>query len=76
VRPAALLLLRAIAILGAVLAVMSCGFVQSLEPEDAAGTLGGGEVSECARIPLSDYWATVPAAGSTVSASTGAGQCM
>jgi len=75
VRPAMMLLLRALVILGAVLAVISCGFATSLGPRDAAGTGGATEVSECARVPLSDRWATVSEAGSTVTASTGAGLC-
>jgi hypothetical protein len=70
-----MLFLRALVILGAVLAVISCGFATSLGPRDAAGTNGGTEVNECTRVPLSDRWATVPAAGSTVAASTGAGLC-
>ena len=74
-RPAMMLFLRALVILGAVLAVIGCGFTESLAPQEAAGTPGGGELSECARMPLSDSWATVPAAGSTGTASTGAGQC-
>ena len=74
-RPAMMLFLRALVILGAVLAVISCGFATSLGPQDAAGNPGGTEVTDCARIPLSDSWATVPAAGSTGTASTGAGLC-
>jgi hypothetical protein len=75
VRPAMMLFLRALVILGAVLAVIGCGFAKSLAPHDAAATPGGTEFSECARIPLSQSWATVPAAGSTGTASTGAGLC-
>jgi hypothetical protein len=70
-----MLFFRALVILGAVLAVISCGFAQSLSPEDAAGTLGAGGGDECDRIALSN-WATVSAAGSTEFASTGAGQCL
>lgn len=75
-RPAMMLLLRALVILGAVLAVISCGFVTALDPGgDAAGSLGATKVEECNRITQSVSWATVPAAGSTVTASTGAGLC-
>jgi len=75
VRPAMMLFLRALVILGAVLAVIGCGFATSLAPREAAGTLGGSDGSDCVRVPLSDRWATVPAAGSTGTAST-AGQCL
>jgi len=75
VRPAMMLFLRALVILGAVLAVVSCGFATSLSPEDQNGTAGLSE-DQCSRMTLSTSWATVPAAGSTVSASTGAGQCL
>lgn len=75
-RPAMMLLLRALVILGAVLAVISCGFATALDPAgEFAGSPGGGEVEECTRMTQSESWATVPAAGSTVTASTGAGLC-
>ena len=74
-RPAMMLFLRALVILGAVLAVLSCGFATSLAPRDAAGTLGGSDANDCVRVPLSDSWATVPEAGSTGHASIGAGLC-
>lgn len=75
-RPAMMLLLRALVILGAVLAVISCGFAAPLGPAgDTAGSQGATDFDECTRMTQSESWATVPAAGSTVTASTGAGLC-
>ena len=74
-RPAMMLFLRALVILGAVLAVISCGFATSLGLQDDAA-LGAAAASECERIPLSKRWVPVPAAGSTGAASTGAGVCL
>jgi len=77
VRPAMMLLLRALVILGAVLAVLSCGFATPLDPAgDAGGSLGATDGEQCTRMTQSESWATVPAAGSTVAASTGAGLCL
>ena len=75
-RPAMILWLRALVILGAVLAVISCGFATPLElAGDSAGSPGATDLDECSRMTQSESWATVPAAGSTVTASTGAGLC-
>lgn len=75
-RPAMMLLLRALVILGAVFAVLSCGFATSLDPTDSQSAAGGGDVQECTRMTLSPFWATAPAAGGAVSASTGTGLCL
>lgn len=75
-RPAMLLLLRALVILGAVLAVISCGWVKPLGPrEHDAALAGGSQVEICNTMTLSKSWASVPAAGGTI-ASSGAGLCL
>ena len=81
-RPAMMLFLRALVILGAVLAVLSCGFATSLAPTAGNGEgLGATDAESCTRIAMSRMaisksWATVPAAGGTIAASSGAGLCL
>jgi hypothetical protein len=74
-RPAMMLLLRALVLLGAVLAVISCGWVKPLGPRDDAALPGGSQVEICNTMALSKSWASVPAAGGTI-ASSGAGLCL
>jgi hypothetical protein len=74
-RPAMMLLLRALVILGAVLAVISCGWVKAVEPQQENGLAGGSNVEPCTTMTLSKSWASVPAAGGTI-ASSGAGLCL
>lgn len=73
-RPAMMLLLRALVILGAALAVLSCGFAVPLGPPDSESTAGGSHSERCTRVPFSKPLASVPAAGGT-GASFGAGLC-
>jgi hypothetical protein len=73
-RPAMMLLLRALVILGAVLAVISCGWVTPLAPQQEDGLAGGSNTEPCNTMALSKSWASVPAAGGTI-ASSGAGLC-
>jgi hypothetical protein len=74
-RPAMMLLLRALVILGAVLAVISCGLVKPLGPRDSEAFVGSSDSETCSRMILSKSWASVPAAGGTI-ASSGAGLCL
>ena len=72
-RPAMMLLLRALVILGAVLAVLSCqnAFASPVGGEGDA-FLGAADQS-C--MTSSYSWETVPAAGGTI-ANSGAGYCL
>jgi hypothetical protein len=74
-RPAMMLLLRALVLLGAVLAVISCGWVKPLGPQPEDGLAGGSNIELCNTMTLSKSWASVPAAGGTI-ASSGAGLCL
>ncbi|MGH7522209.1 MAG: hypothetical protein ACREMI_13120 [Gemmatimonadales bacterium] len=74
-RPAMMLLLRALVVLGAVLAVISCGWATPLEPQKEDGLAGGSNAELCHTMALSKSWASVPAAGGTI-ASSGAGLCL
>ena len=75
-RPAMMLLLRALVILGAVLAVISCqnAFAAPLGARDTNAVLGGPKVENC-----NSSWTysgeTVPAAGGALS-NSGAGYCL
>jgi len=72
-RPAMMLLLRALVILGACLAVLSCGFVTPLGPRDSDAVVGGSDSETCSRMLLSKSGASVPAAGGTIAS---AGLCL
>lgn len=74
-RPAMMLLLRALVILGACLAVLSCGLVTPLGPRDSEAVVGGSDSETCSRMVLSKAGTSVPAAGGTI-ASSGAGLCL
>jgi hypothetical protein len=71
-----MLLLRALVILGAVLAVISCGnpFAAPSESSDA-GALSSAGPESCSTLTLSHSWGNVPAAGGTISKS-GTGYCL
>jgi hypothetical protein len=76
-----MLFLRALVILGAVLAVLSCGFATSLDPTDAQSSAGGaggagGADEGCTRIALTPTLAIAPTAGGAVAASSGTGLCL
>ena len=73
-RPALMLALRALVILGAVLAVVSCrnAFAATL-PSDDGAIVGGETTGDC--LTLTYSWETVPAAGGTISDS-GTGYCL
>ena len=71
-RPAMMLFLRALVILGAVLAVVSCRSALAAELGDGEAFIGGGSES-C--LSLTYSWETVPGAGGTISDS-GTGYCL
>ena len=75
-RPAMMLLLRALVILGAVLAVISCRnpFAAPTASGDTGGMMGGSDVDVCTRLALSTSLGNVPDAGGTISKS-GTGYC-
>lgn len=70
-----MLVLRALVVLGAVLAVISCGWVTPLEPKQEDALSEGSNSELCNAMAQSKYWASVPAAGGTI-ASSGAGLCL
>lgn len=74
-RPAMMLVLRALVILGAVLAVVSCrnAFAATLPGDSDGAFLGGAITGDC--LTLTYSWETVPAAGGTISDS-GTGYCL
>jgi hypothetical protein len=67
-----LLLLRALVILGAVLAVISCR--SALAAPTGPVFEGMGDPMNCA-LDVSSSWESVPAAGGTIS-NSGAGMCL
>ena len=76
-RPAMMLFLRALVILGAVLAVLSCGFATSLAPAAGDGNaLRATDPESCTRMAMSKDWVSVPAAGGAITASTSTGSCL
>ena len=75
-RPAMMLLLRALVILGAVFAVISCrnAIAAPLGSGDPGASMGTA-ASETCSMTLSYSWETVPAAGGAIS-NSGAGYCL
>jgi hypothetical protein len=75
VRPAMLLLLRALVIVGAVLAVISCRDALAAPAGSGDALFEGAPTAENCGLDVMSSWESVPAAGGTIS-NSGAGTCL